>query len=189
MSQEPGFYKTPQFTTGSYATVADATQQNYPLGGYYQTFDSSGRPVLIQYVLFNPTVSATVTAGAPVYYKDATKTVVTNTVTEAGSYKASSFGANSSFAGILLNTTVADATYPYCWILKRGYYASFVSPASVVAGDLLVCSNTANTAPTDNTFVRVAAGTAPTAGATLGGYIRALGSVSSSLVAGWIWTE
>jgi hypothetical protein len=181
------FYKTPQITTGDLTTVNDSAQQNFPLGGFHQTIDSSGRVQLWQYVQFNPTTVATVTSGAPVYYKDTTRTVVTNTVTEAASYAASSFSANGSLAGILA-AAVATDTY-YIWILKNGYFASIQAPASVVTGDILVCSNTAASAPTDNTFVRVAAGVAPVAGATLGGYVRCLGSVAVGVAPGWVVTE
>jgi len=177
---------TPQITTGDVATVNDATPQN-DLGVIYLTVDASNNLVKYKYVKMGATVPATGTAGAPVYYTDATRSIVTNTVTEAFSHATSSFGANGSFAGLLLNASVTNGYY--IWILVEGYFASVTAPASVVKGDVLVCSNTAASAPTDNTLVRVAAGVAPVAGAMEPGHIRALGTVSAGLAPGYVFCK
>ena len=177
-------YPTPQITTGNWATVNDSVAQN-KVGGIYPSYDSKNRPIWIKYVQFNPTAAAAMVAGAPVYYKDLTRTIVTNTVTEAASHVALSCRANQSLAGLLGN---ASATVGYfIFILVKGPFDAISVPAATVSGDLLIASNAAATVPTDNVFARVAAGTAPAISEWAGsGYCVSLGAVAAGIAPGYV---
>lgn len=162
--------QTPVFNTGGgdFTMVDDPTQQNFPLGGIYIQPDSTYHPRIWKYVQWKPTAPATYTQGAPVYYVDEARTQITNTVTEAKTYIVSSISAVFSFAGLILNPASPAAIGDYVFIQVSGYSSKINMPASTTAGDVLVLSNAANTAPTNNIFVRVAAATD-------------LGSIKSSL--------
>ena len=141
---------------GDFSLVADTDQANYPLGGVYIYPDSSSRPRIVKYVRYDPTTAATWTQGAPLYYKDHTRTVVTNVVAEAETYLVTSCSSLNSFAGIGMNAS--DPTDgKYIFIQTGGFSDKINMPASTAVGDILILSNAAATAPTDNTFVRVAA--------------------------------
>jgi hypothetical protein len=150
---------TPQVTTGDPTTVNDAAAQ-IPVGSIWFTKDNSGNSVAYQYVQFNPTAPGAFANGTPVYYKDGSRTVVTDTPSEAATYAAASDSAIGSFAGVLLNGSVTAGNF--CVIQKAGVFSfgAGAMSAAVVKGDRGVLSNAANAAPTADKWTRVAAGTA-----------------------------
>lgn len=153
--------QTPIFNTGGgdFTMVDDSSQKNYPLGGIYAQPDSSSRPRLWKYVQWNPTSAATYTQGAFCFYKDETRTVITNKNSEAATYLVSTIAAAFSFAGLTLNPTAPTTLGDYMFIQISGFCDKVNMPASTTAGDMLVLSNAVGSSPTDNTFVRVAGGT------------------------------
>ena len=153
--------QTPIFNTGGgdFTMVDDKIQGNTPLGGIYAQPDSTQRPRLWKYVQWNPTAAATYTQGAACFYKDETRTVVTNKNSEAATYLVSTCAAIYSFAGLTLNPTAPAAAGDYIFIQTGGFCDKITMPASTTAGDKLVLSNAIGTSPTDNVLVRVAGGT------------------------------
>lgn len=153
--------QTPVFNTGGgdFTMVDDATQQNFPLGGIYAQPDSSNRPRLWKYVQWNPTAAATYTQGGQVYYKDETRTIITNKGTEAATYVVSTAAAVWSFAGFILNPTAPNAVGDYLFIQIGGFCDKINMPASTSLGGKLVLSNAIGTSPTDNVLVYIAPGT------------------------------
>jgi hypothetical protein len=153
--------QTPVFNTGNgdFTRVDDTTQANFPVGGIYIFPDSLNRPRIIKYVKWNPTVQATYYQGQQVYYKDETRTVVTNEGTEAATYLVSTIAAIFSFAGLVLKPAAPSALGDFVFIQTGGFCDKIRMPASTTAGDMLVLSNAIGTSPTNSTLVRVAGGT------------------------------
>lgn len=148
------FNPTAEIFTGNPATVGDVYLASPPFVGYpwpNGARNAPGRPTYWQasltstvgkyrYVLYNPTAAVTITAGGPVYWKDATFTVVTPTASEGPA------GMNG-IAGAVLNANLASGAgaQVWCWIQVAGYNASLLSAASVAAGDILFGNATAMT--------------------------------------------
>ena len=144
--------------SGLLATVADATAQNNP-GSKIFVQDVSGNQVSFVYAN-TANLQAGYAVGVPVYWNSVARTTVSDTVGSALTNVAVSHAAIHSAAGVAINASVGTAT-PYAWFTTGGYYA-FLPVATVTKGDMLVLSNAANTAPTNDTWVRVAVGTAVT---------------------------
>ena len=101
--------------------------------------------------------------GVPVYWSNVARTTVTDTVASAITYAASADSAIHSAAGVCISTGITTAI-PYAWYTCGGYLAGVPTPSSAKVGDLLVLSNAANTAPSNDVWSRVAVGSAaPTA--------------------------
>jgi len=143
---------------GDVSLVADTDQANFPLGGIFIYPDSSQRPRIIKYVKYDPTAVVAWAQGAPLYYKDRTRTIVTNVVVEAITWVVNSFAAIGAFAGVGLNA-VDPTDGKFIFIQTGGFNDKINAPAGTAVGDQLVLVNVAANAPTDNTFVRVAAAT------------------------------
>lgn len=153
--------QTPIFNTGGgdFTMVDDKTQGNFPLGGIYAQPDSSQRPRLWKYVEWNPTSAATYYQGSFVFYKDETRTVITNKNTEAATWVTSTAGAVWSFAGFILNPSAPAAVGDFVFIQIGGFCDKILMPGSTSLGGKLVLSNAIGTSPTDNTLVYIAPGT------------------------------
>lgn len=181
--------KTPSITAsqGDYTSVNDAAQQQYPLGCIWVFPDSNNCPRIIKYVQYNPTAAATWTQGAQLYYKDNTRTVVTNKTSEADTYVASSPEALYSFAGVSLNLAAPTAGN-FIWIQVAGFCPNLNLPSGAAQGDLLVLANSTSAAPTDNTYIRIAAGADLTLKkADMASIILTTSAVGSSTInGGWI---
>lgn len=155
-STNAGFLQTVQVTTGNVATVNDAFDTKKPnngaknpLGAAFYLSDSSGRIRKYRYVRYNPTAAVTVVVG-PVFWKDNTFTVVSQTRSE------SVFGDTiNSVAGVILNTGITNGNYGF--IQVSGFLAAMPVPAATAASDALV------SATGIGQLARVAAGSAPTA--------------------------
>ncbi len=159
-------YKTPQITTGNPATVNDATQQNFPLGGGFLTF-INGAPARLVYVLLNPvsTLGATY-GGTPLYFTDGTATIVSDAPADSSTFLTGKDSDVGGFAGVLLNLHAALPTKGnYIWIQQTGvvtFEASAIS-AAVIKGDRAVLTNAVSSEPTAEQWTKLAGGTEVTA--------------------------
>jgi len=183
---------TPVFQTGGgdFTMVDDKVQANTPLGGIYIQPDSTQRPRIWKYVQWNPTAAATYTQGGQVYYKDETRTIITNKGTEAATYLVSTAGAVWSFAGFILNPVAPAAVGDYVFIQIGGFCDKINMPASTVLGGKLVLSNAVGTSPTDNVLVFIAAGTDFTLIQSTEAYavVTTIGPAGGGLGHGWFRT-
>lgn len=185
--------------TGSLFTVNDAYVTTPPFGSsyllpngqrmqigraFYATWSPTGSTTAywlkLRYVRYSPTAAVTFTSGnlPPVYWKDATFTVVTPTSTEGTQ------GLNG-IAGILLNTTTTSANLTGNWTLIAvgGYMTSMISITSVVAGDYVYGSATAQT------VARLAQSATPGTGIVTKLLYRATTAIASSVSNGVIVCE
>jgi hypothetical protein len=185
--------QTPIYNTGQgdFTLVDDAAQKNFPLGGIYIFPDSSQRPRIIKYVEWNPSTAITYYQGEPVYYLDETRTIVSDKVTDAATYVATNPEALFSFAGVILKPTTAPTIGDFIFIQTGGFCDKIRMPASTAAGDILVLINiVTGTAPTNSTFVRIAAGTDFTClkAAFACVFVTTIAAVGGGLGSGWIKT-
>jgi len=182
--------QTPVLNTGQgdFTLVDDAKQKNFPLGGIYIYADSSGWPRIIKYVEWNPSTTPAYYQGAPVYYTDQTRTIVSPIVADAATYLVASCSTLFSFAGITMGATIPAAAGDFIFIQSGGFSDKILMPASTVAGDILVLSNVAANLPTINVFIRVAAGTdlgiVKAAFACV--FVTTIAAVGGGLGSGWI---
>lgn len=137
---------TPHVTTGDPHTVNDAEAKNILGTKWHFRNPTTGAIYACRYVKYSCTAAPAEVVG-PVYWKDATRTVVSADA-------ADQFGDRNSCAGFLLNVNVTDGNYVF--IMVNGYIADAPVPASTAEGDLLSID-----ASTDQLLVRTAEGTAP----------------------------
>ncbi len=133
----------------------DATAYNNP-GSKIFVQDVSGNMTSFVYV-YTAGLTAVV-AGVPMYWYDQTRCNATDTVTSAVTYAASSDSAIQSAAGVAIS--IPTTTTPYCWLSCGGYMTGLPTPTSCTVGDLLLLSNSASVAPSNDAWFRVAKGTA-----------------------------
>jgi hypothetical protein len=138
------------------SSVADATATNNP-GSKIFVQDLSGNHVSMVYA--NTTNLTSIAVGVPMYWTNAARTIVSDTVTSALTYVASSQGAIQSAAGVGLNASLTTAV-PYGWFQCGGVLAAVPVPSSALVGDKLVLSNAAGTAPSNDVWTRVGLATA-----------------------------
>ena len=174
-----------------YTSVDDSTQANYPLGGTYTFFDSSGYPRRIKYVQYSPSATGTWAQGGFCFYTNLGRSIVSTVVADALTYKSGSYSsACFSLAGVLLNASEPSAKGDFTWIQVEGYNAKILLPNGTAVGDILVASNAANANPTADTWVGIHTGTDVGCIAnTVNGFVIALAANSSgaaALGAGWI---
>ena len=142
------------------SAVYEATASNNP-GSKIFVQDVSGN--MTSFVYANTGSITALAIGVPVYWSNVARTTVTDTVASAITYAASADSAIYSAAGVCISTGITTAI-PYAWYTTGGYLAGVPTPSSAKVGDLLVLSNAANTAPSNDVWSRVAVGSAaPTA--------------------------
>jgi len=98
---------TPQVTTGNVFNVQDVVANNYappiPPGAIWFTKDSGGNTAEYQYVQFRSSANGNnLCPGSPLFYRDYTRTIVSDTLADAASYVASTSAGAASFAGVFL---------------------------------------------------------------------------------------
>ena len=187
-SQNAPHLLNPQISTGNVATVNDPYSatisginpfgngaRNTP-GMKFYAADSAGRILTCRYVRLNPTVAPAAYIVGPVYWKDAPKTVVTATLSEAYTAEA------SNMAGILLLASATPATMTGNWvvIVTRGFLSLIPVCAATAKGDELFGTTG------DQTFDRIATGTAPL---FPGHDCRALTDVAANKSSVWVDCE
>lgn len=144
--------------TGLFQSVIDTAQSN-ALGTRIFVWDPSGNPCGFVYAkIQSPTALA---QGVPMYWVDAQHTTVTDTVAQALTYKSSTDGAVYSGAGICVSTGTTNGQY--AWIQTTGYFTAVAN--SIIAtpanpGDIMVLSNAAGSAPSNDVYTRLGVGTA-----------------------------
>lgn len=163
-----GSDQTLQITTGNVATVNDpfvatgtisagsailANGARNPLGiaAYISDGSTTGRRWKVRYVRVNSTTFNPSPVVGPVYWKDNTFQVVTTLFSEALDTNAA--------AGIMLNSSITNGNYGFILVggfLGAANLGSIPVVALTAAGDALIG------ATGQQTFARVAAGTAPT---------------------------
>lgn len=144
---------------GLFSSVNDPYSTSQPNNGAQNTpgicaakQDSTGRFLYHRYVRLNPGTPPSSYIVGPVYWQDNTFTVVTTTMSNGVT------AGPNSIAGILLNAqaTASVLTGNWVWIFTGGYLPAVVVAASTAKDDILIGTTG------DQTFARVAAGTAPT---------------------------
>jgi hypothetical protein len=169
---------------GTLASVSDSTPNVSMLG--CPCYVTDGTYILsYRYVKTASSNLGTILANCPVYFTDAQMKTVNSDPAYALTYVASTDSAIESAAGFVLASSIT-AGYG-CWIQTGGYLASIVAPSLSNLGDRLVLSNSAGSAPSTNTLVRVARGTAPTPTEAMHQlYVVPHTSVAAGVVNGWI---
>jgi len=177
---------------GDFTLVSDApaptqaAQISAQLGLCYLFLDLLRRPRAVKYVTYNPTAAGSKAQGSPLYYKDNTRQVVTDNAAEAVTASVGHPEALFSFAGVQLGTAALMVVGNAVWIQNGGFCDKIAAPVGTVATDILVLSNSAAAAPTNNVYLRIAAGTDLTLIKAVFAAIFVTDSLAGGFAKGWI---
>lgn len=118
---------TPSLTTGNVGNVFDVVGNNavppVPPGAIWFTKDPGGNTVEYQYVKLNSSSAGNWAPGTPLFYRDGTRTLVSDYQNDAATYVATTATHYGSFAGVLLNQNAVsgnNTSDAYIVIQKQG---------------------------------------------------------------------